>query len=219
MKPPTLLPPTLDPTPIFEMLSRQLRHGTADRRRRSFRCVRALPRWARRRRRGAPATRLGGAARQSSCSPRCARSACCIETDRRSVWNCPSWPANICCPGGPFDVSDYIGLAADSPGVKEMVERLRTNRPAGASSPDTGAAFIYREGIESAMEQEASARRLTLALAGRGPRTSRRCWPSGDLPTSARAARRGRRHRPVQHRLFAALSRNCAPSSGIGPKC
>ncbi len=70
-------------------------------------------------------------------------------------------------PGGPFDVSDYLGLAADSPGVKEMVERLRTNRPAGASSPETGAAFIYREGIESAMEQEAAARRLTLALAGR----------------------------------------------------
>jgi cyclopropane fatty-acyl-phospholipid synthase-like methyltransferase len=48
-----------------------------------------------------------------------------------------------------------------------MVERLRTNRPAGASTPGTGAAFIYREGIESAMEQEAAARRLTLALSGR----------------------------------------------------
>jgi predicted O-methyltransferase YrrM len=63
-------------------------------------------------------------------------------------------------PGGPFDVSDYIGLAAENPGVKEMVERLRTNRPAGASSPDRGAAFIYREGIESA-------RHLPRALAGR----------------------------------------------------
>jgi predicted O-methyltransferase YrrM len=70
-------------------------------------------------------------------------------------------------PGGPFDVSDYVGLGADSAGVKEMVERLRTNRPAGVNSSDTGAAFIYREGIESAMEQEATARRLTLALAGR----------------------------------------------------
>jgi predicted O-methyltransferase YrrM len=48
-----------------------------------------------------------------------------------------------------------------------MVERLRTNRPAGASAPEKGAAFIYREGIESAMEQEAAARHLTLALAGR----------------------------------------------------
>jgi predicted O-methyltransferase YrrM len=69
-------------------------------------------------------------------------------------------------PGGPFDVSDYVGLAADSPGVRELVERLRTNRPAGARD-EKGAAFIYREGIESAMEREATARHLTLALAGR----------------------------------------------------
>jgi hypothetical protein len=48
-----------------------------------------------------------------------------------------------------------------------MVERLRSNRPAGAKADEPGAAFIYREGIESAMETEASARRLTLALAGR----------------------------------------------------
>jgi predicted O-methyltransferase YrrM len=69
-------------------------------------------------------------------------------------------------PGGPFDVSDYVGLAADIPGVVAMVERLRSNRPAG-HRPDEGAAFIYREGLESAMEKEAAARRLTLALAGR----------------------------------------------------
>ncbi len=68
-------------------------------------------------------------------------------------------------PGANFDVSGYIGLAAESPGVLEMVERLRTNRPAG--SDQDGAAFIFREGLESAMEQEDSARSLTLALAGR----------------------------------------------------
>jgi predicted O-methyltransferase YrrM len=69
-------------------------------------------------------------------------------------------------PGGTFDVSDYVGLSADSSGVVAMVERLRSNRPAG-HRPDEGAAFIYREGLESAMEKEAAARRLTLALAGR----------------------------------------------------
>jgi len=69
-------------------------------------------------------------------------------------------------PGGPFDVSDYIGLAAESPGVKEMLKRLTSNRPAGAED-ERGAAFIFREGIESAMERQASARHLTLALAGR----------------------------------------------------
>lgn len=70
-------------------------------------------------------------------------------------------------PGGALDVSDYVGLAADSPAVVEMVARLRSNRPAGSDSDEAGAAFIYREGIDSAMEQEQSARALTLALAGR----------------------------------------------------
>ena len=70
-------------------------------------------------------------------------------------------------PGSPFDVSDYLGLSAKSPGVLAMVERLRTNRPAGTEPEQAGAAFIYREGLESAMEQEAQARHLTLALAGR----------------------------------------------------
>jgi hypothetical protein len=70
-------------------------------------------------------------------------------------------------PGRPFVVSDYVGLAADSPGVVALVERLRTNRPANARPDDAGAAFIYREGLESAMEEAAAARRLTLALAGR----------------------------------------------------
>ena len=70
-------------------------------------------------------------------------------------------------PGDEFDVSGYIALAGSSPGVREMIERLKTNRPAGESDPDAGTAFIYREGTESAMEAEASARFLTLSLAGR----------------------------------------------------
>ncbi len=70
-------------------------------------------------------------------------------------------------PGGAFYVGDYGGLAAQSPGVVAMAERLRSSRPAGAEKPDVGAAFIFREGVESAMEKEASARSLTLALAGR----------------------------------------------------
>jgi SAM-dependent methyltransferase len=70
-------------------------------------------------------------------------------------------------PGAEFDVGGYVGLAAESPGVLEMVERLKTNRPAGQHEDGPGAAFIYREGLESAMERESSARQLTLALAGR----------------------------------------------------
>ena len=69
-------------------------------------------------------------------------------------------------PGEEFYVGDYVGLAAQNPSVQEMIARLRTNRPAGAED-EQGAAFIYREGLESAMEQELSARHLTLSLAGR----------------------------------------------------
>ncbi|MEZ6066609.1 MAG: methyltransferase [Planctomycetaceae bacterium] len=67
-------------------------------------------------------------------------------------------------PGGPLDVGDYIGLAAAAPGVLEMVERLRTNRPASSGG---GTAFIYRAGVASAMEQSELARHFTMALAGR----------------------------------------------------
>lgn len=87
-------------------------------------------------------------------------------------------------PGGEFYVGDYVGLGAQTAGVREMVQRLRANRPAADKAPDDeagkspeaggqgaaaqgGAAFIFREGIESAMDHEASARRLTLGLAGR----------------------------------------------------
>jgi hypothetical protein len=70
-------------------------------------------------------------------------------------------------PGSSFDVSGYIGLEVESPGVLTMVERLCSNWPAGTHPKEEGTAFIYREGVESAMEKEEAARRLTLALAGR----------------------------------------------------
>jgi SAM-dependent methyltransferase len=49
----------------------------------------------------------------------------------------------------------------------EMVSRLKTNRPANADPSERGAAFIYRDGLRSAMEHSESARHFTLALAGR----------------------------------------------------
>jgi SAM-dependent methyltransferase len=70
-------------------------------------------------------------------------------------------------PGGEFYAGDYVALAAEAPGVKGLVERLRADKPAQYRPDDRGAAFIFRDGIESAMDQEAPARRLTLALAGR----------------------------------------------------
>ena len=65
----------------------------------------------------------------------------------------------------PYHVGDYFSLAAGSPGVLAMVERLRTNRPAIGDSG--GVAFIYREGLVSAMDAETGARFFTLALSGR----------------------------------------------------
>jgi hypothetical protein len=70
-------------------------------------------------------------------------------------------------PGAPWDVGGYIGMAADAPGVREMFQRLVTNKPQGHADEQAPVGFIYRQGMPSAMEQEASARRLTLALAGR----------------------------------------------------
>lgn len=66
-------------------------------------------------------------------------------------------------PDGPFFVGDYVGLAAEAPSVLRMTELLRNNGPQRREET----AFIYREGTETAMEAEASARHLTLALAGR----------------------------------------------------
>lgn len=67
----------------------------------------------------------------------------------------------------PFSISGYVELAAESPGVLAMRERMLSNRPANADAGQEGASFIYRDDLPSAMEHEASARRLTLALAGR----------------------------------------------------
>src|ERR1019366_225188 len=87
-----------------------------------------------------------------------------LMVDARSCLQLTDLAREHLLPGGPFDVGDYVGLAANSPGVVEMVERLRSNRPARHAA---GVAFIYREGIASAMENEAAARHFTLALAGR----------------------------------------------------
>lgn len=89
-----------------------------------------------------------------------------VEKDRSGRLTLTPLAAEHLAPGAAFEVSDYVGLAATSPGVLEMVERLRTNRPADASG-DGGAAFIFRQGIKSAMDQQDLARHFTLALAGR----------------------------------------------------
>ena len=66
--------------------------------------------------------------------------------------------------GSPFEISRYVRLASETPGVLEMVERLRTNKPSGAES---GTTFTFRSGMPSAMDDVQDARELSLALAGR----------------------------------------------------
>ncbi len=94
-----------------------------------------------------------------------------VEVDQQQRFALNAMAREHLIPGAAFDVTGYIGLAAESPGVLEMVQRLRTNRPAGAEadkeSPTDGVAFIYRENEKSRMEHEASARHLTMSLAGR----------------------------------------------------
>ncbi|HUY89051.1 MAG TPA: methyltransferase [Pirellulales bacterium] len=91
-----------------------------------------------------------------------------VERDRQGRLAATPLAREHLAPGGEFYVGDYVGLAAGSPGVLAMVERLRSSRPPGGEPDEAGAAFIYREGIRSAMDQAESARHLTLSLAGRG---------------------------------------------------
>lgn len=90
-----------------------------------------------------------------------------IERDARGGFRASALAGEHLGAGSDFGVDGYLGLAAESPGVLDFVERLRTNRPRGAEDPEAGAAFIFGEGLESAMEKEAEARNLTLSLAGR----------------------------------------------------
>lgn len=90
-----------------------------------------------------------------------------LELDPNNQYRLSDVAREHLVPEGKFYVGDYVGLAAEAPGVLAMVERLRTNHLATAVKSDSGAAFIFREGMDSAMEAEQSARRLTLALAGR----------------------------------------------------
>ncbi len=162
---PQLVPPRFDPTPIFdafrgnyatELLTAAVAHFGV------FARLASGPRPAEELRK-----ELGLAERPASVLLTALRAFGLLVQDARGRLELSELGREHLVPGGPFDVSGYVALVADSPGVREMVERLRSNRPAGGKPERPGAAFIYREGIESAMEHEAAARELTLSLAGR----------------------------------------------------
>ena len=80
-------------------------------------------------------------------------------------------------------MNDYLGLAADSPNVLAMLQRLRTNKPDGAGEEE-GTSFIFKEGEESKMDQESEARRLTLSLAGRAKNVAPHLATNHPLPNA-----------------------------------
>jgi len=160
-----LTPPQIDPTPIFEafrgsyateLLTAAVEHFEV------FRCVADHPRTIEE-----LGVILNLAERPTVVLVTALRAMGLLTADANGRLGPTELAREHLTPGAEFDVSGYIGLAAQSPGVLAMIERLRTNRPAGTEAEGPGAAFIFREGIESAMEREASARHLTLALAGR----------------------------------------------------
>lgn len=69
-------------------------------------------------------------------------------------------------PGYTYDITGYVGLTGQLPGVKQLLERLKQDAPQENRAGE-GKAFIFREGMASAMEEAESAKRLTLALSGR----------------------------------------------------
>jgi predicted O-methyltransferase YrrM len=157
-----LIEPNIDPTPIFELfrgsyatelLTASVAHFDVFRRRAKTPMTR-----------GDLGNVLGLAERPAVVLTTALCAFGLLTTDANGKLRVTDLAREHLSPGGAFDVGDYIGLAANSPGVLEMVERLRSNRPA---NHDTGVAFIYRDGVKSAMENEAAARHFTLALAGR----------------------------------------------------
>ncbi len=165
MTPPPMVTPSLDPTSIFEIFRGN--HGTelltaAVTHFRVFERLSPAPMSFDELRR-----ELGLAERPAIVLITALRAFGLIEAREDNRLTLTELARDHLTPGAYFDVGGYVGLASDSPGVLEMVERLTTNRPAGAATDEAGAAFIFKEGIESAMETEASARSLTLALAGR----------------------------------------------------
>jgi len=63
-------------------------------------------------------------------------------------------------PGGRYDVSDYIGLVAKSPGVQANGRAFADKTsPSAQNQPNPARPLFTAKGLESAMEKQASAGR------------------------------------------------------------
>jgi SAM-dependent methyltransferase len=162
---PTLLPADTDPTPIFELYRGSFATELLTAATSEFNVFGRLAE-----RSLAPAAlqaELGLAERPFVVLSTALRAFGLLALDEAGNLTLTPAARNHLVPGAPHDIGGYLGLAAESPGVRNMIERLRTNRPAGSQPEEHGAAFIFRPEIASQMEQASSARHLTLALAGR----------------------------------------------------
>lgn len=160
-----LHPPTVDPTPLFELyrgsygtelLTAAVAHWDL------FGKLRSGPRTI-----NDLAAELGLKPRPMSVLLTALRAMKLLRLDEQGRVQMTVLSRSHLPPGSEYDVGGYIGLSASSPGVMEMVARLRSNRPRGLDLNEDGTAFIYRAGIPSAMEQSDLARHFTLSLAGR----------------------------------------------------
>ena len=109
-------------------------------------------------------------------------------------------------------------MGAESPGVLALVERMRTNRPAGVAKDDERAAFIFKDGLESAMEEDASARHFTLMLAGRAKNIAPVLAERVDLSGASCLLDVGAA-RACMRLPFCSAIRSCGRSSMTGPRC
>ena len=150
MKLSAIVPPATDPTPIFELYRGNLATELLTAAVAHFNIFGRLA--ARPRAPEALREELGLAKRPADVLLTALRAMGLLVADGQGQIDLTPLAREHLVPGGAFDVGGYVGLSAESPGVVELVERLRTNRPAGADAADQGAAFIFREGIESAME-------------------------------------------------------------------
>ena len=75
-------------------------------------------------------------------------------------------------PGGEFDCSDYLELATDAPGVKDLIVRMETDSQKGDDPGGEGAAYVADGKKKSAMENAELAVFFTECLAGRAKNTA-----------------------------------------------
>lgn len=156
-----LVRPSLDPTPVFELfrgaystelLTVAVAHFDL------FARLADGPKST-----DALAAELGLAARPAVVLFTALRAMQLLRTDAAGRLELASIARETLLRSSPFFVGDYVGLAAQAPGVVHMAELLRHNGPQRREET----AFIFRDDAHASMEAEASARRLTLALAGR----------------------------------------------------